>query len=391
MGTVFSATQAFTGRRVAVKVLHEQWARDEMAVQRFVQEARIVAQLSHASIAQVLDGGVDPEHGVFLVMERLEGTTLQQWLDEHKHIEVEGVRRWLVPVMNALAVAHSSDVLHRDVKPDNIFLARQGDDTTVAKLLDFGMSKLTAGRDALLKTSTGAVVGTPWYMSPEQARGTADIDPRTDVWSMGVVLYQCLAGVRPFEGNTLPAVIAGILTRDPAPLDSLRDGLPPALCDVVMRALQKDRDARVPSMRALAYEVDRAVRASQESVAFAQTVPHTGNVSQQIRAALAVVEGTMPPDSPAALEAQKQVVPPNTLAIPAVVIKRVTSEANASNPSKPLSVAPRATVELEAKIDASESTIAPPVPNKTSPIVIVLLTALIVAAAVVAAVVLLKK
>lgn len=401
MGTVFSATQAFTGRRVAVKVLHDHWASDETAVQRFVQEARIVAQLSHPSIAQVLDGGVDPQHGVFVVMERLEGQTLQQWLDEHKRVEIDDVRRWLVPVMHALAVAHSSDVLHRDVKPDNIFLARQGDGTTVAKLLDFGMSKLTAGREALVKTHTGAVLGTPWYMSPEQTRGDV-LDPRADVWSMGVVLYQCLSGELPFAGNTLPAVVAGIMTREPTPLQSLREDLPQPLCDVVMRALQKDRNARVASMRLLADEVARAVRTAQNSVAFAQTVPHNADVSQQIQAALAKVHSTPPPPMPAE---PKPVVPPSTIAIPAVVIKRVTTEAAVQTaPSSAPQQAPvRSTVELDARIDtrgtaeldasnkSREPAPAPPIDSSINPILIVVVTALLVAGVAITAVLLLKR
>ncbi|MBL8682437.1 MAG: protein kinase [Myxococcales bacterium] len=408
MGTVFAATQAFTGRRVAVKVLHDHWASDETAVQRFVQEARIVAQLSHPSIAQVLDGGVDPQHGVFVVMERLEGRTLQQWLDEKQRVELEDVRRWLVPVMHALAVAHSSDVLHRDVKPDNIFLARQGDGSTVAKLLDFGMSKLTAGREALVKTHTGAVLGTPWYMSPEQTRGDV-LDSRADVWSMGVVLYQCLSGDLPFAGNTLPAVIAGIMTREPTPLRSLREDLPQPLCDVVMRALQKDREARVPSMRALADEVARAVRTAQNSVAFAQTVPHGADVSQQIQAALAKVNSTPPPPGPSQTEQPQPVVPPSTIAIPAVVLKRVTAEAAAmplpnANPTQTAQTTPppRSTVELDAPIDTRKTAeldasnkpreSAPVAPIESiSPILIVVVTAVVVAGVAIAVILLLKR
>lgn len=399
MGTVFSATQAFTGRRVAVKVLHDQWASDQTSVQRFVQEARIVAQLSHPAIAQVLDGGVDSQHGVFVVMERLEGTTLQQWLDEHKRCELDDVRRWLVPVMNALAVAHDSDVLHRDVKPDNIFLARQSDGTTVAKLLDFGMSKLTAGRDQLVKTRTGAIVGTPWYMSPEQTRGDTAIDPRADVWSMGVVLYQCLSGVMPFQGSSLPSVIAAILTREPTALVELRSDLPPALCDVVMRTMQKNRDERTASMRMLADEVSRAIRVTQESVAavaFAQTVPSSASVSQAIQAAFAQVQGstpTPPPTPPAAIDAPA--VPPSTIAIPAVVLKRVTAEAGISAPSAAQPAAPpptpmKNTVELEAPIAAHELSVAPPM-KKSNPLWILLGTIVVVATVVFAALMALKK
>ena len=398
MGTVFSATQAFTGRRVAVKVLHDQWASDQTSVQRFVQEARVVAQLSHPAIAQVLDGGVDPQHGVFVVMERLEGTTLQQWLDEHKRCELDDVRRWLVPVMNALAVAHDSDVLHRDVKPDNIFLARQSDGTTVAKLLDFGMSKLTAGRDQLVKTRTGAIVGTPWYMSPEQTRGDTAIDPRADVWSMGVVLYQCLSGVMPFQGNSLPAVIAGILTREPTSLLELRPELPPPLCEVVMRAMQKNRDERTASIRMLADEVSRAIRVTQESaaVAFAQTVPSSASVSQAIQAAFAQVQGSSPTPPPAPPEPiDAPVVPPSTIAIPAVVLKRVTAEAGLATPAAPPQAAtpaptPRNTVELEAPIAAHELSVAPPM-KQSNPLLILLGTIVVVAVVVFAALSLLAK
>jgi serine/threonine protein kinase len=333
MGTVFSATQAFTERKVAIKVLHDFAAKNETAVQRFVQEARVVATLSHPNIAQVLDGGVDPQHGVFIVMERLDGQTLQQWLDEHGAMDLRSVERLLVPVMNAVAVAHDHAVLHRDIKPDNIFLARQSDGTTLPKLLDFGLAKL--GTNTLLdRTKSGSLVGTPSYMSPEQTRGEQEIDARSDVWSMGVVLYQSLTCALPFEGNNIPSIVAGVLTAQPVAIDQHRQGLPKALVDIVAHTLEKDRDQRVASMRLLADEVSRAVRNAQDPRAFAATAASSPALTDAISAALAAVNGAPPVHS--ASEHTPKPIGASTIAIPAVVRKQVLAAAKIEEPTAPL-------------------------------------------------------
>jgi serine/threonine-protein kinase len=368
MGTVFAATQAFTQRKVAIKVLHASWAKNETAVQRFIQEARVLATLSHPNIAQIVDGGVDPECGVFVAMERLEGQTLQQYLAANGTLDVRLVDQWLVPVMNALAVAHDAQVLHRDVKPDNIFLARQADGTIVSKLLDFGMSKLGTS-PSLIRTKTGSMVGTPSYMSPEQTRGEKDIDGRSDVWSMGVVLYQCLCGALPFEGANIPAVIAGVLMNTPQPLSERRASIPAPLSDLVMRALEKSPNDRVPSMRALAEALTRIARTSQNPVAFDATIPASASVSQQIRAAYAAASQPITPSiSPSQSEVASvgEGVAPSTIAIPAVIRKKVLAEAGVADET----AAKERTAQPAAKEPIAPSAIAPeasePARNVTS-------------------------
>lgn len=262
MGAVWEAVESSSGRTVAVKVLHAKWSSSDVAVQRFVQEARIVAALDHPNIARIIDGGTDRRHGVFAVFERLYGRALYDWLDEHIRLNLLQIERWIVPVMHALSAAHERDVVHRDVKPDNIFLATEPDGSTHAKLLDFGISKVGSS-DALVRTRTGTLVGTPAYMAPEQTRGDRALDHRADQWSVGVVLYQCLSGRLPFEGASLPEIVAGVLHAEPTHLDRLEREIPTAMSYAIMRALSKAPEQRFDSMRAFAREIHDACRAAR--------------------------------------------------------------------------------------------------------------------------------
>jgi serine/threonine protein kinase len=270
MGSVFEATQAFTNQRVAVKVLNAEWSSNDTAVQRFVQEARIVAELAHPNIAHVLDGGTDPRFGVFTVFERLFGQTLFERVEARGPLAVEEVVRWIVPVMNALAAAHDRAVIHRDFKSENVFLARQTDGSTVAKLLDFGISKVGSSA-AIVRTKTGSILGTVSFMSPEQTRGDRALDHRADVWSAGVVLFECLTGRLPFEGTSVPEVVAAVLHDEPLGFEATCAKVSAALAAAVYRALEKRPEARFDGMRAFADEVFRACRVELEQLAFAET------------------------------------------------------------------------------------------------------------------------
>ncbi|MCC7542733.1 MAG: protein kinase [Deltaproteobacteria bacterium] len=250
MGVVFAATHGWTGRRVAVKLLHPEYSREEKVVTRFLQEARTAASIKHANVVDVLDMSAEADGTVYLVLEFLEGESLAHVLDRGPLSPARALEI-LLPIMDALDAAHRRGIVHRDLKPDNIFL--NNDPTNgaiVPKLLDFGIAKVIESVQGRA-TQTGTIVGTPHYMSPEQALGSPDVGPSSDVWSMGVVLYQCLSGELPFNGGNATGVLLAITTGQHARLGSIAPHIPPNLEEAVERALIVNRQQRYTSMRQL--------------------------------------------------------------------------------------------------------------------------------------------
>jgi len=250
MGVVFEGVHSWTGRRVALKLLKPQHTEDLNLVRRFLQEARSAAGISHPHVVQVLDMGSDDDGTVYLVMELLEGTSLGRRLEEESPLPVAECLSLLVPIMDALDAAHGAGVIHRDLKPDNVFLHRDAQGRLVPKLLDFGMSKMLDAEWGRA-TQTGTLVGTPFYMSPEQAEGRPDQGPASDVWSMGVMLYRCLSSALPFHAETPTALLLSIVRDRPKPLGELEPSVPAAIAGVIDRALVADLEQRIPDMRAL--------------------------------------------------------------------------------------------------------------------------------------------
>ena len=245
MGEVHEAINTWTGRRVAVKELHGDISQNALAVQRFTKEARSASRIAHPNVVEVLDLGEDPDTGTrFIVQELLTGSTLRQRLFERGRLSVEEAVQLIRPALSGLAVAHEAGVVHRDLKPENIFLAQDADGREVVKLIDFGLSKIVRERDRLDITEHGRQLGTPYYMSPEQLRGDADVDERTDVWSMGVVLFELVAGVRPFAGPTHSDLVVQILLEPVPLLSEVMPGVSAAFSALVERALQRDRAGR---------------------------------------------------------------------------------------------------------------------------------------------------
>ena len=258
MGTVFLARHRWTGRRVAVKLLKPALATDALVRERFLREARAAASLEHPNAVDVLDMGQTEDGTVFLVLELLDGRTLADLLLERKTLTEAETFSVMLPVIDALEAAHTQGFLHRDVKPENIFLTPGPDDTVVPKLLDFGLAKAldaASGGANGAQTATGHVLGTPYYMSPEQAAGKRDLAPASDVWSVGVVLFECLAGSLPFVGNSLTAVLLAIVGGRAPPLRARAPGVRPEVAAIVDRTLVPELEARVPTMRALATEL----------------------------------------------------------------------------------------------------------------------------------------
>lgn len=254
MGDVYRATNVDIGRTVAIKTLREEHAQNEHLVDRFMREARAANLVRHPNVVDVLDIGRDERGTPFIVQELLIGEDLARYVQRKGgKLPFDEVATLLCPVIDAIAEAHARDVVHRDIKPENVFLTTGAGKQPVAKLLDFGISKVrTAGVRA---TEVGVMMGTPAYMPPEQVQGARDADPRSDVWALGVMLFELLSGRLPFDDDTAPALFFAIATKD-APL--LADVLPDISWDVsrvVERCLRRVPSERYPTAAELARDL----------------------------------------------------------------------------------------------------------------------------------------
>ena len=248
MGVVYEAKHTLIGRRCAVKLLHARHAQDAELAKRMLREAQAAAAIGHPNIVETTDFGVTADGAHYLVMELLEGVTLTRLLEAFGRLDVALSAGINWQVLGALEAAHAKGIIHRDLKPENVFIARTPFAGDVVKLLDFGISKvLDAESESARLTGTGAVLGTPHYMSPEQAAGSRNADARSDLWSVGVMLYELLTGQLPFAGSNYNQIIVGIVTRSFTPPRALRPDLSPALESVVMCALDKDPTRRFQS------------------------------------------------------------------------------------------------------------------------------------------------
>jgi serine/threonine protein kinase len=254
MGSVYEAENLRTRRRVALKTMRPEVSERDGFAKRFEREAQAGGRLRHPNIIDVIDMGDDEAYGlVFIVQEFLNGGDLGKCLKSVGALPPHAVIATLLPIMDALETAHSLGIIHRDLKPDNIFL-HETPRGVVPKLIDFGIAKFTRGltEEELSCTATGQMIGSPIYMSPEQARGDDDLDPRSDLWSLGVVFYKCLSQTIPYNAPTASSLLAKIIYEEPVPLAQLAPHLPPDLVAVVQRAVVKDRAQRWPSVRAFA-------------------------------------------------------------------------------------------------------------------------------------------
>jgi eukaryotic-like serine/threonine-protein kinase len=249
MGSVWTAQHLTLDCKVALKLLDASIAQDGTAAARFVQEARAAAALRSPHVVQILDHGIDGTTP-FIVMELLEGESLAARLARVGRLSPAETARVVTEVSRAVGKAHESGIIHRDIKPDNIFIV-SNDDAEVAKVLDFGIAKKSqspyhTGHAAI--TQTGAVFGSPFYMSPEQAEGAKDLDHRTDIWSLAVVAYEALLGVRPFQGETLAILFLAICSK-PIPVPSQRGPVPAGFDAWFARGTQRNRELRFASIR----------------------------------------------------------------------------------------------------------------------------------------------
>lgn len=268
MGAVYLARHAMLQHRVALKLLHPSIAQRGDILERFLREARATASLGNRHIVRVHDCAVTPEGTAFIAMEKLDGESLQSLLDRETKVEPARAVEIVLQVLEGLGEAHAAGIVHRDMKPGNVFLTRPEAAPEFATILDFGISKMRSGNVAAL-TQTGTVMGTPHYMAPEQIWNAKDIDHRADLYAVGVMLYEMLAGRLPYEANNTAELLVKACTTEPIPLRDLATALPPPLVQVVDRAMARDPGQRYQS----AGEFAAALRAARDAISRPST-PH---------------------------------------------------------------------------------------------------------------------
>jgi len=256
MGFVVAALHLELGHFVAVKFLHGTMMTNGEAVARFAREARAAARIRSEHVARVLDVGRLDEGAPYTVMEFLQGQDLGALLLERGPLPVDLAVEYVLQACHAIAEAHAVGIVHRDLKPSNLFLTESSDGVGIIKVLDFGISKLTTAASFEPQlTSTKSSMGSPLYMSPEQMKSFRDADHRTDIWALGVILYELMCGRPPFDASSLPELIMALVMSTPASLSAQRPEIPPGLEAAVMRCLEKDPGARFPSVGELAREL----------------------------------------------------------------------------------------------------------------------------------------
>jgi hypothetical protein len=248
MGRLYEAEHLRLERRVAVKVMHERWAKRADLLARFEREARVLGRIRSPHVVQVLDVLQTPDGRPCIVCERLEGEDLEARLARDGMVPVPEALALARQACAGLAAAHAAGVVHRDLKPSNLFLVAGGG----VKVLDFGVARLAEGDEEARLTRTGAVVGTPAYMAPEQARGAAGVDARSDVYALGAVLYRMLTGQAPYTGPDASSTLAAVIERDPTRPRTLSKTIPEGVEHLVQTAMARDPDARPATAEALA-------------------------------------------------------------------------------------------------------------------------------------------
>jgi serine/threonine protein kinase len=253
MGLVYEADHLGIGKRVAVKLLLDKYSDDPEVVARFEREARTASAIGDEHIVEVFDAGVTEDGRSYLVMELLIGLSLADVAEATGPMPAARAVPIVRQVLRGLAAAHAKGIVHRDMKPENVFLLQKPDRHDVVKIMDFGISKFLQDSESKVRlTATGAVIGTPVYMAPEQAMGTGEIDARVDLYAVGVMLYELLAGRPPFQAPTYIALVTQHLQMPPPPLQLARPDLPTPLVVAVHRALEKEPRDRFASAQEMA-------------------------------------------------------------------------------------------------------------------------------------------
>jgi len=260
MASVWSATNMFTEREHAIKVMLPAMARTPEAARRFLLEAKASARINHPNIIEIMDVGQSEDGSLFMVMELLSGVSLETALKrQNPPMTVYEFTIIMLDVARALAAAHRSNVIHRDLKPTNIFLHKDRHGIAVPKLLDFGVSKFLEEENHAQLTMAGTVLGSPMYMSPEQAKGESDIDNRTDIFAFGSMLFEALAGYRCYDAPNFNALIVAIATKAPKDIDDAAPNMPDSLRSIIKDCLQVDKTKRISSFEEMVDRLGLAV------------------------------------------------------------------------------------------------------------------------------------
>jgi eukaryotic-like serine/threonine-protein kinase len=244
MGAVYEAENTRIRRRVAIKLLHPQIAQKADTLRRFEREAQAAGRIGSQHIVEVLDFGELADGSRFMVLEYLDGTTLDQRIRSRGRLTPEEATPIVTQLLEGLGAAHKAEIIHRDLKPANVYLCPRPSGVDFVKILDFGVSKFNVLNDEMSMTSTGAVLGTPYYMSPEQAKGSRQIDSRSDLYAVGVILYECITGQVPFSAETFNELIFRIVLESPPPVESFVPNLDPAFTAIIHKAMAREAGAR---------------------------------------------------------------------------------------------------------------------------------------------------
>lgn len=272
MGVVVAARHLQLDERVAIKFLLPAALKQPEAVTRFIREAKAAIRIKSEHVVRVSDVGTLDNGAPYLVMELLDGSDLAARLKQQGVLSIEQTVEFMLQALEALADAHAQGIIHRDLKPANLFCVRRSDGILTIKLLDFGISKLQRSSisGSELQMTAAAAMGSPLYMSPEQMRSARDVDARSDIWSLGVVMYELLTGTPPFRGETLSEICVKAASFSPPPMRDLRPELPLELRSIVLKCLEKSPDDRYPNVaelaRALLPFAPRRARASVDRI-----------------------------------------------------------------------------------------------------------------------------
>jgi serine/threonine-protein kinase len=310
MGTVVEAKHQRLGERVAIKIIQPEFAANPEIVERFLREARACAKIHSEHVPLVHDLGQLDDGSPYMAMDYLEGQDLAQRLHDKGPLRPTEAVDCVLQACQALAVAHSIGIVHRDIKPGNLFLARNSDRSHSIKVLDFGISKLTEQDLEQSLTDTGTFMGSPQYVSPEQLASAKDADARTDVYSLGAVLFELLTGRPPFPATEMPELVRQILRDAPPAPSSLNREVPVGLDDVVRGCLEKKREARIASIAELATKLEPFGSASQRPLV--ESIRRIRATSHRPPAA--------PPPPPVAIAAPKPQRQPLVMALSVIAV-----------------------------------------------------------------------
>ena len=282
MGSVLAATHLHLGELVAVKVLNPGLAERPQLIERFMREARATLKIGSEHVVRVMDVDLLDNGAPYIVMEMLDGCDLAAHIKERGPMDVAPACEFLLQACDALAEAHAAGIVHRDLKPANLFLARRSNGQVGLKVLDFGISKLSEADN--IQTQTGAILGTPYYMAPEQMKSATHADPRSDIWSLGVIFYQMLTQQLPFRGGSITELALAVVQTEPPSVTLHRADLPDAVAAIVLRCLSKAPEARFQTMAELAaalapFAPKRARRHAERAASFDTHAPDTVTVA----------------------------------------------------------------------------------------------------------------